>query len=323
MNLFHIGRTGISLAFPLYCQLLLLAILCIVVIYYRLHIPSPPLCSFLLSTCIVMVSNRLYILRGFHPYSAAKIAQSCLALSSTLCLLCRLRFHAVREHTGPCGHRGAKERKSEPPGTSAKADALASVLWTNTTMSNPYLPPGILDYIIDLLHDNPRALKECCLVSKSWIPPTRKHLFAHVRFGVEADLDETFPDPSTSPARYTKTLHVGCLDAVTPADTEPGGWIRDFSRVVNLEIKSRCAFINEPGAPLVQFHGLSPVIKSLRVDFLVLPPSWVFNLILSFPLLEDLALFGPPSITVMVLMDCQPPSSPRTYPRLLGSWRFF
>ena len=32
-------------------------------------------------------------------------------------------------------------------------------------MSN--LPPEILDYILDLLHDEPEALKECCLVSKS------------------------------------------------------------------------------------------------------------------------------------------------------------
>jgi len=43
---------------------------------------------------------------------------------------------------------------------------------TNPRCSNPYLPPEILDYIVDLLHNSPNALKECCLVSKSWIPRT-------------------------------------------------------------------------------------------------------------------------------------------------------
>ncbi|KAF9643160.1 hypothetical protein BDM02DRAFT_3081141, partial [Thelephora ganbajun] len=54
-----------------------------------------------------------------------------------------------------------------------------------TTMSNPrqfHLPPEILDYIIDLLHDKPETLKQCCLVSKSWVSRTRKHLFADIEF---------------------------------------------------------------------------------------------------------------------------------------------
>ncbi|KAF9645264.1 hypothetical protein BDM02DRAFT_3073690, partial [Thelephora ganbajun] len=56
---------------------------------------------------------------------------------------------------------------------------------TQTTMSSPHqshLPPEILDYIVDLLHDEPETLKQCCLVSKSWVSRTRKHLFANVEF---------------------------------------------------------------------------------------------------------------------------------------------
>ena len=33
-------------------------------------------------------------------------------------------------------------------------------------MSSPHLPPEILDYIVDLLHDKSDILGECCLVSK-------------------------------------------------------------------------------------------------------------------------------------------------------------
>jgi len=49
--------------------------------------------------------------------------------------------------------------------------------------------------------------------------------------------------------------------------------------------------------PLVAFHGFSPVIKSLYLMFTLLPPSHIFDLILSFPLLEDLSLttFGGPA----------------------------
>ena len=59
-------------------------------------------------------------------------------------------------------------------------------------MSNPhrsYLPPEILDYIIDLLYDEVETLGECCLVSKSWVPRTRKHLFAEVAFQAAAELE--------------------------------------------------------------------------------------------------------------------------------------
>jgi len=39
---------------------------------------------------------------------------------------------------------------------------------------------------------------------------------------------------------------------------------------------------------LLPFHGLSPVIKTLRIDFTLLSSPEVFDLIFSFPLLEDL-----------------------------------
>jgi len=95
-------------------------------------------------------------------------------------------------------------------------------------MSDPRLPPEILDNVVDLLHDESDALKVCCLASKSWISRTRKHLFAHVDFPTAAYLEswkETFPDPSISPACYTRTLIIECADTVRAADAEEGGCI--------------------------------------------------------------------------------------------------
>ena len=103
---------------------------------------------------------------------------------------------------------------------------------------------------------------------------------------------ETFTDPSTSPARYTDTLFVGCTHVVTPGDAEAGGWIRGFSRVVNLGLKVPRPEGGESGGFLASFYGLSPIIKSLRVYFTALPLSRVFDLLTSFPLLEDLTLTG-------------------------------
>ena len=128
------------------------------------------------------------------------------------------------------------------------------------------------------------------MVSKSWIPRTRKHLFAKIRFDLAEELDswkQTFPDPSTSPASYAETLAIGCPEEVTVADAEADGWIRGFYRVVHLEVGG---FLAESLTPLL--HGFSPAIKSLHVDVTMFSPSQIFNLILSFPLLEDLRMMG-------------------------------
>jgi hypothetical protein len=162
-------------------------------------------------------------------------------------------------------------------------------------MSDPPLPADVLDHIADHLHDKPETLKQCCLASKSWIPRTRKHLFADIKLDTTRDLrswKRTFPDPSTSPARYAKTLSVGRPEVIRDVDAEVGGWITGFSRVEHLDLgayEPDWGF-DQPAVPFVPFHGFSPVMKSLRVATISLPPSPIINLILSFPLLEDLAV---------------------------------
>ena len=178
-------------------------------------------------------------------------------------------------------------------------------------MFDPYLPQETLDYIVDLLHDERETLKECCLVSKSWIPRARKHLFAGIKFGSVGNLEswkKTFPNPPDSPAYHTLTLTIGCTQAVTTEDAEPGGWIPTFSRVVRLELSiSRIDPINPSGmeAILAPYHKFSPALKSLRIEskFLSYPP--IFNLVRSLPFLEALALVGccEPSVSSNVRHD--------------------
>jgi len=156
-----------------------------------------------------------------------------------------------------------------------------------TTMSNPRLPREILDYAVDLLHDKPDALKQCCLVSKSWVPRTRRHLFADINFNSFDDLEawkKTFPDPVNSPAYHTRSLSVACPRFVTVADAEEGGWIREFSRVVRFKLH-----IHHPETSLVPFHNFSPALKSILL-INSLPRSRIFNLVCSLPLLENLSI---------------------------------
>ena len=106
-------------------------------------------------------------------------------------------------------------------------------------MTNPHVPPEISQYIVDYLHDDPETLKQCCLVSKSWVPCARKHVFGQMDFKNSTDLEawkKAFPDPANSPAYYTRFLEIGCVELVTAADAEEGGWIRAFSNVVRLDV---------------------------------------------------------------------------------------
>jgi len=194
-------------------------------------------------------------------------------------------------------------------------------------MSNPILPAELLDHIFDHL-DTTHALRSCCLVSKSWIPCTRRHLFAEIKFNVGQELRSwrrTFPDPSTSPACYAKTLSIYCLPAVAATDAEGGGWIRGFSRVVRLEVGSHSEAAIDPTVSFFPFHGFSSFIESIRLNLAVLPSSRVFDLILSFPLLQDLSLTAYEVSTDNGDSPDAPPtvSQPSTPPTFTGSLRLF
>ena len=111
-----------------------------------------------------------------------------------------------------------------------------------TMMSIPPLPQEILDYIVDILQDEPQTLRDCCLVAKSWAPRTRKHLFTHVTFNSPSRLDawkKTFPDHTNSPASYTRSLLVISVGVViTSADVDENSWVLAFSNVVRLTVRN-------------------------------------------------------------------------------------
>ena len=150
------------------------------------------------------------------------------------------------------------------------------------------LPPEIFDLIVGWLCNEPTALKACCLVSTSWVPRTRRHLFSLILF-YEAGSNvrswtKAFPDPFNSPAHYTRDLRI--YEPLTAKST----WVRSFHRVERLLVFT-VGFEDSPEASLVQLHGLAPTLRSLCLSHEFLPPLEVFNLVCSFPLLENVTLY--------------------------------
>jgi hypothetical protein len=108
-------------------------------------------------------------------------------------------------------------------------------------MSTPHFAQELLDHIVDHLHQDSEALQECSLVSKSWIPRTRKHLFANVNFtsGKFKLWKHAFPDPLSSPSHYTKSLSVYSLCATFEYEEgEAGSWIKAFRNVSSFKVYS-------------------------------------------------------------------------------------
>jgi hypothetical protein len=175
------------------------------------------------------------------------------------------------------------------------------------------LPPEVLDIIIDHLHDQPTTLEECCLVSKSWVPRARRHLFAEVEFNSGLCpirlWTDAFPDPSNSPAHHTRRLWIYGLETITAAPTV----LRQFDCIQELWVAAPIQDVSTP-VSFDQLQGLSPTLKSLHLSDISAPVSQVFNLICSFPLLEDLWLYF-----VNILGGADGWDVPSTSPRLTGS----
>ena len=148
----------------------------------------------------------------------------------------------------------------------------------------------ILDLIVDALCNKPAALKACCLVSKSWIPRTRRHLFLCIEFNSDRSHIKSwaraFPDPSNSPARHTRKFHILGLKTITSTDAPIH--IPSFCRLTELKLQIYAP--DNRGISLAPLHRILPILKSLLLSYSYFPPWEVLDLICSFPLLEDLSV---------------------------------
>jgi len=111
-----------------------------------------------------------------------------------------------------------------------------------TPMPDHRLPQEIIDYILDLLREESKTLKQCCLVSRLWVPRARTHLFHRIDFHWTQSygFDRwkiAFPVPKNSPGSLVHTLRFWDPQGISDLLDE-GDWIQSFSRVVRLEIRT-------------------------------------------------------------------------------------
>lgn len=91
-------------------------------------------------------------------------------------------------------------------------------LYTRTTMP-PSLTPELLDLIVDHLHDESTTLQSSYLVSKSWIPRTRKHFFQH-RIPYRKLPPPIMDEDRSGSLKLSCPLHPQPLDLQTPDSCE-------------------------------------------------------------------------------------------------------
>ena len=180
---------------------------------------------------------------------------------------------------------------------------------------SPFLPPEILGLIFDNFRDERTTLGVCCLVSKSWTPSARRHLFFQINLSqklIELWI-KAFPDPSNTPAHHTRVLSLSGSAAVNTAGTNVLAWVRAFCNVVCLRIAA--VRWTPGGVSLVPFHGFFPALTSFSVDHSYIPPSEILGLICSLPLLKHLDLRPLPIKDTTVTYERKTPS---TLPELTG-----
>ena len=101
---------------------------------------------------------------------------------------------------------------------------------------------------------------------------------------------QTFPDPSNSPACYTRSLHLWGFEVVATAISDARPSVHSFNNTVDLQVETMGP--DDLRISFTQLHGLSPTLKSLDLSCSYPPLSEVLNFVCSFPLLEELSLFS-------------------------------
>ena len=159
-----------------------------------------------------------------------------------------------------------------------------------TTAIVPIIPQDIIDEILDHLATDAgfRSLRTCALVSKSWAPSCRRHLFHTIDF-TSKNMDrwlKTFPIPDQSPAHDVRDLRI---------------WIRRIpekllEHTVHFKNVHRVSLVGLGIAPGFQFPSLWRLpqsVTSLTIVAGAITLAEIRNIMAQLPNLDDLSLPGP------------------------------
>jgi hypothetical protein len=93
--------------------------------------------------------------------------------------------------------------------------------------SAPHLPTELIDYIVDYLSDEPRALINCAMASRLFIPRSRRHLYGAIHLDQRSDVRAFFAlldSPSCSITPFVH--HLDIQDA--PDELLTSKWVTEY-----------------------------------------------------------------------------------------------
>ena len=158
-----------------------------------------------------------------------------------------------------------------------------------TTTGDPRVPQELVDEILDHLAKDRKTLQSCSLVAKSWIHPSRRHLFDAL-FLTANDItkwNKTFPNPEHSPAGHVRDLSFCFIQPDVPINFADR--MLYFSNVRGLTLVGRVAtdpsFISALGP-------LPPTTRSVDITFSRVLTAHIVSVIQQLPNLDNLSLMS-------------------------------
>ncbi|KAJ7590178.1 hypothetical protein C8J56DRAFT_1163812 [Mycena floridula] len=125
------------------------------------------------------------------------------------------------------------------------------------------IPFETSDVIIDHLHDDVPALKQCALVCKNWLPATRFHLFSVVHLSLYSidQMLETIFHPDSHIPQYIQALHI--IES-QGREFDPT-WVNDKLSLVPLTSMTDISFLS---LTQVNFSGISSLAMAALVNIM-------------------------------------------------------
>lgn len=185
----------------------------------------------------------------------------------------------------------------DPNPSKAERQPIPVATETDTVPVVSIIPTEIIDEIFDNLiadsgsgdHDDSlqRSLRAYSLVSKSWVPSCRRHLFHTITFTSRnvARWLETFPVPEESPAWYVKDLRLSFGGHRGP----PGEFFKHIPWFTNAEKMSVMPF---PSLGVSLYGKLPRSVTSLTIEEGEIDLVQMRDIMAHLPDLNDLILSG-------------------------------
>ena len=157
----------------------------------------------------------------------------------------------------------------------------------------PRVPQEVVDEILDHLTTDPdhRSLQSSALVSKSWVPSCRRHLFHTTIFTPKnaARWVKTFPVPERSPACYVRDLRFLAEGSDTIFE------LKFFEHVPWFTNAEKMSLSGDGHLRLMRFPlscGLPQSVASLTIDGGAVFLGHIRGIMAQLPNLNDLSLAG-------------------------------